>query len=211
MMDEFTESKATDYNKIVKEIFFPIFPLLADDFLQKSRIEEGICLDIGSGNGYLGLALAEKSALKVTLIDIDPEIMELAEKNIRERQLSDRIKTLLANVVELPLQDNYAQLVVSRGSIFFWEDQTKGLNEVYRVLAPGGMAFIGGGFATPELMKAVGKKMKEKNLDWDSHIAGRIGPDAPKKFRDVLSRTNIPESRFEVSYDSVNLWIVIRK
>lgn len=204
------DSKA-DFNKRVKEVIFPVFTLLADDFLQQSGIKEGICLDIGTGNGYMGLALAEKSDLNVRLIDVNTEILEFAEENIKARQLSDRVETLLANVEALPFKDNYAKLIVSRGSVFFWEDQVKGFNEVYRVLALGGMAFIGGGFATRELMEEIGHKMKEIYPDWERHLAERIGPDAPDRFREVLSKTNIPEAKVEISYDSVNLWIIIKK
>ncbi len=204
------DSKA-DFNKTVKEIFFPVFPLLADDILQKSGIKEGICLDIGTGNGYMGLALAEKSTLNVRLIDVDSEILKFAGENIKARQLSDRVATLQANVEALPLPDNYAKLIVSRGSVFFWEDQVKGFNEIYRVLAPGGMTFIGGGFATRELMDEIGHKMKDIHSDWEGHLAGKIGPDAPDRFRKILSKTNIPEAKVEISYNTVNLWIIMKK
>ncbi len=199
------------FNEIVKKIIYPVFPLLADDFLQKSGITEGVCLDIGTGNGYLGLALAEKSNLQVRLVDLDPEMLGFAQENINERQLTDRVDTVLGNVEALPFPDDYAQLIVSRGSVFFWENQVEGFNEVYRVLGTGGIAFIGGGFATPELMKEVASKMKENNPDWEKHIAERIGPDAPDRFRKVLRQTRIPEAKAEVSYDSVNLWTIIIK
>jgi ubiquinone/menaquinone biosynthesis C-methylase UbiE len=120
------DSKA-DFNKRVKEVIFPVFPLLADDFLQQSGIKEGICLDIGTGNGYMGLALAEKSDLNVRLIDVNTEILEFAEENIKARQLSDRVETLLANVEALPFRDNYAKLIVSRGSVFFLGGSGQGI------------------------------------------------------------------------------------
>ena len=199
------------FNESVKKVIYPVLPLLAEGFLQKSGITKGVCLDIGTGNGNLGLALAGKSDLQVRLVDIDSEMLEFAQKNIEERQLADRVDTVIADVDALPFQDNYAQLIVSRGSVFFWEDQAEGLNEIYRVLAPGGMSFIGGGFATPELLQEVINKMKEKEPDWGTHIAERIGPGAPDRFREILSKTKIPASKSEVSHDSANLWVVIKK
>jgi len=195
----------------VKNIIYPVFPLLSDLFLQKSCTTKGVCLDIGTGNGYLGLALAEKSDLLVRLVDVDPEMLEFANENIKERQLTDRVDTVLANVEALPFPNNYADLIVSRGSVFFWENQVGAFNEVYRVLAPGGMTFIGGGFVTPELMKEIGCKMKKNDPDWERHLAERIGPDAPERFREVLHKTDIPVSKVEISYDYANLWIIIRK
>lgn len=206
-----TKSKAADFNKSVQEIIYPVFPLLADYFLQYSGIKKGVCLDIGTGNGSLGIALAEKSDLQVLLIDLNTKILAFAEKNIEERGFSDRVSTLLANVELLPFQDNYAQLIVSRGSIFFWKDQVAGLNEIYRTLAPGGITFIGGGFVTRKLMKKIGEKMKKKVPAWEQHIAERIGPAAPERFQAVLNKTKIPESKVKISYDSANLWIIIKK
>ncbi len=200
-----------DFDKIVREIMFPVFPLLADTFLQKSGIAEGVCLDIGTGNGYLGLALAGKSNLRVHLVDVDPGMLKYAEENIRERRLSGRVDTVRADVEALPFPDNYARLIVSRGSVFFWENQVEGFNEIYRVLAPGGMTFIGGGFATAELMAEVGAKMKAKNPGWEKHLEKNIGPDAPGRFRQILRECRIPEPEVEVSYDAVNLWVMMRK
>ena len=46
----------------------------------------------------------------------------------------------------MPFADKSFELVVSRGSFPFWEDKVGGFREVYRVLKPGGIGFIGGGF-----------------------------------------------------------------
>lgn len=210
-LDNKADFDKADFNKRVKEVLSPVYPLLADYFLQQSGVREGICLDVGTGNGYMGLALAEKSDLTVRLIDVDPEMLGFAEENIKARQLSDRVETLRANVEALPFRDNYAQLIVSRGSVFFWEDQVKGFNEVYRVLAPDGMAFIGGGFATRELMEDIGRQMKDIYPGWEGHLAEKIGPAAPDRFREILRKTDIPAANVEIMYDIVNLWIVIKK
>ena len=53
---------------------------------------------------------------------------------------------MAADVHALPFRDNSFDLVISRGSIFFWRDQSTALREIVRVLKPGGYAFIGGGY-----------------------------------------------------------------
>jgi ubiquinone/menaquinone biosynthesis C-methylase UbiE len=50
-----------------------------------------------------------------------------------------------ADACALPFRENLADVVVSRGSFQFWPDLRKGLAEVYRVLKPGGVAYIGRG------------------------------------------------------------------
>jgi SAM-dependent methyltransferase len=59
----------------------------------------------------------------------------------------DRVSGVLGDAQDLPFRDEYADLVVSRGSIFFWPDQLAGVKEAYRILKPGGVAYIGGGFS----------------------------------------------------------------
>jgi SAM-dependent methyltransferase len=54
---------------------------------------------------------------------------------------------VFADAQALPFRDNYADVVVSRGSFPFWEDKRLGFAEVYRVLKPGGVAYIGRGFS----------------------------------------------------------------
>jgi ubiquinone/menaquinone biosynthesis C-methylase UbiE len=199
------------FDKMVREIMFPVYPLLAADFMQKSGITEGTCLDIGAGNGYLGLALAEKSNLRVHLVDPDPDILKLARVNIGERRLEGRVGTVVAGAGALPFPDNYARLIVSRGSVFFWENKVEDFNEIYRVLAPGGWTFIGGGFATPQLMADIVAKMKTKNPHFDKFVEKNIGPGAPERFHEVLRKSKVPESEAGVSYDSANLWVIMRK
>jgi len=53
----------------------------------------------------------------------------------------------LADAQYLPFRDNYADVIVSRGSFQFWDDKQKAFSEIYRVLKPGGIAYIGRGFS----------------------------------------------------------------
>jgi len=48
----------------------------------------------------------------------------------------------------MPLADASVDLVVSRGSIFFWRDPAAGVREAYRVLRRGGKAMLGGGLGS---------------------------------------------------------------
>ncbi|MFA7148725.1 MAG: class I SAM-dependent methyltransferase, partial [Syntrophomonadaceae bacterium] len=67
----------------------------------------------------------------------------------------------------LPLADNFADFIISRGSIWFWEDKAKGLAEIYRVLKIGGTALIGGGFGryVPDTMRARLSETRKNTLE----------------------------------------------
>ena len=48
----------------------------------------------------------------------------------------------VADVAALPFADNSVDLVVSTLSLHHWDDPAAGLNEIVRVLGPGGQAWI---------------------------------------------------------------------
>ncbi|MDD3306335.1 MAG: class I SAM-dependent methyltransferase [Acetobacterium sp.] len=202
-------SKAENFDRMVQEVFAPVFPVIARDFLKKSGITAGTCLDIGCGTGYMGLAMAEASDLEVTMLDCDPEMLGIAQLNCRQRQLDNQVKLLEADVHEIPFEDESVQLVVSRGSVFFWQDQAKAFREIYRVLAPGGTAFVGGGFGTPELKAQIDAEMLKRNPNWLDDLQQRIGPQAPIAFHEILTKSDIP--RFEIDYTQIGIWVIIQK
>ncbi len=202
-------SKAEEFDQLVRDVFAPVYPVIAEQFLTRSEITGGVCLDLGCGSGYLGMALAGQSDLSVFLIDNDPEMLAIAQQNVNERQLGKKATVMLADVHKIPFASGTIQLVVSRGSVFFWQDQLQAFQEIYRVMAPGGMAFIGGGFGTPELKKRIDQEMLQRNPDWSEHLRKNIGPDAPEKFRSVMAETGIAD--FQIDHGPAGMWIIMKK
>jgi ubiquinone/menaquinone biosynthesis C-methylase UbiE len=142
--------------------FSYIYPILAAQILDDYGIRNGKCLDIGAGPGLLGIEIARQSELKVTSLDISSEMGEIARGLARERGVQERVKILNADVHAIPLEDNYFDLIVSRGSFIFWSDKVQAFREIYRVLKPGGVAYVGGGDGKkwPREIKDILKKLK---------------------------------------------------
>ena len=124
------------------------FVTVAEDVLEYCRPPDGLWVDLGSGSGGLGRALAEKSRSTVLLIDPAAERLSEGLEQARGAGIGSRVMVLGARAENIPLRETSVELVVSRGSIFFWEDPPAGLREVYRVLRRGGRAMIGGGFGS---------------------------------------------------------------
>ncbi|MCP2604899.1 class I SAM-dependent methyltransferase [Candidatus Aminicenantes bacterium AH-873-B07] len=139
------ENKAEAFDKIARTLFKNVYPYLAKQIKQDYSINEGICVDVGAGPAYLSIELAKITDLKIYALDIDPDAIKIAKKNIKKVGLTGRIKAVLGDVHKMPFPDNFADLVVSRGSFIFWKDKVKAFKEIYRILKPGGIAFIGGG------------------------------------------------------------------
>lgn len=203
------ENKTVGFDKIAREIFAPVYPVIAQQIKEKTGIIQGKCLDIGSAGGYLGLALAKITNLGIYLFDKSTDMLKIAEKNIKQSDLGSRVKTLHGDVQDMPLDDQSIDLVISRGSVFFWEDPVKAFQEIFRVLTPGGTTYIGGGFGTPELLEEIKIKMQKVDGDWEKGRQTRIKEKNTEYYRKKLQLAGI--NNFEIENHEVGMWIMIRR
>lgn len=118
----------------------PGFPESFFDRLVHSRwIAAGErALDLGTGTGSLALGFAARG-LEVTGIDIAPELLEVARRAAVERELSAHF---VEGRAEAAGQDDAGFDLVSAGQCWWWFDADKTIEEVKRILAPGGRLLI---------------------------------------------------------------------
>ena len=204
----FDRDGAEHMNQIAKTVFAPVYPVIAKQIIERCRISRGRCLDVGSGPGSLGIALAQASDLTVTLLDSSVEMLALARENIREAGLSDRLSLLSGDVHNIPLPARSVDVAVSRGSIFFWEDLPRAFSEIHRVLAPGGKTYVGGGFGTAELRDAVLVAMTKENPDWKDFRDKNLGPENQKRVVGILADLGLPH---RVISDDSGFWVMMEK
>lgn len=197
-----------DFDWVARNVFAPVYPIVAEQIKDKTGVTAGLCLDLGCGGGYLGMALAGMTDLKVILLDRSEEMVRIARENVENAGLGDRIGTLSADVHHIPLWAGTVDLVASRGSVFFWEDKEAAFKEIRRVLAPGGRAYIGGGMGTPELMREIGKEMRAMNREFMQQRRG------DRKKSDEFYRMALRNAGFErytVRRDETGFWIEMGK
>ncbi|SMG43319.1 class I SAM-dependent methyltransferase [Dethiosulfovibrio salsuginis] len=123
----------------------PIYPLLIQQFADDYRLEQGIALDIGTGPGFLGTELAKITDMEIYFVDLSDKALLSARERFERSETDNKAAFVQADVRSLPFEDDFADFIMSRGSIWFWEEPEKGLAEIYRVLKPGGTAIVGGG------------------------------------------------------------------
>lgn len=198
--------KTAEFDQLARTVFAPVYPVVAGQILERSGLSEGLCLDLGCAGGYLGLAVAERSAFSVCLMDNDPAALKIARRNVKKRRLEERVQPVLGKACRIPLASGSVHLAVSRGSMFFWEKPAAAFQEIYRVLAPGGAAYIGGGFGSPRLKQKIDREMRARNPGWAEHLRKKIGPGASRKWRRILSESGIPA--FDIDHGPIGLWIV---
>jgi ubiquinone/menaquinone biosynthesis C-methylase UbiE len=105
--------------------------------------DHGQAVDLGCGAGQLVLELAQQApGLHVTGIDLSEKLLAFARQSAGQGGLEERVDFRLGNVEEIPFPDGLLDLVISTFSLHHWTDPVKVLNEVDRVLKPGGAFYI---------------------------------------------------------------------
>jgi SAM-dependent methyltransferase/accessory colonization factor AcfC len=195
--------------------FDPIYRNIARQVIDDYPIAEGRALDIGCGPGQMALMLMEMTNLDVTGVDIEPEVVEIGRRHAEEAGLADRCHFVCADAHSLPFPDDYADLIVSRGTLPFLRDKVLALREVHRVLKPGGVAFLGGGmgrYTSEEMAKKLYPKgvSPETALGWGPGQTREdsIFPFPVRNFAALVTEAGI---RDYTVIDEGGRWVEIRK
>jgi SAM-dependent methyltransferase len=213
--EKYTEQDALRMIKASQGTLAPVYAPLAEQIVAdfNLRNKEGIGIDLGSGPGTLILELCKRTTrLHWINADINPHFFPHFYKQAQQQGFGYRVSAVFADAGALPFRDNYADIIVSRGSFPFWQDKTRAFSEIYRVLKPGAVAYIGRGFsrnlpvATAGNIRAKqGKKMK---YDVDK---------AAEQLREIMKELKIQEWRIHRPHppgsDNINygLWIEFHK
>jgi SAM-dependent methyltransferase len=189
-------NKADEFDEIARNVFAPIYPVLAQQIIAKTKIKTGSCLDLGSGGGLLGLAVADLTKLAVTLYDISAEAVAIAKRRIKDRDLEQRATAVVGDVHRMPFADASFDLIISRGSLWFWEDHPAAFQEIFRVLAPGGRAYLGGGFGTEELHRQIVATMcAREGGDWEQRVRSYRKDHTPESIARTMAEVGIRDCR----------------
>jgi ubiquinone/menaquinone biosynthesis C-methylase UbiE len=199
---------ARRYNEqTMKGLFRKIYPVIARQMLARTGITSGLCIDLGGGPGMLGVRLAQASVLEVVIVDPSEECIALVRANIAEHGVADRVTARPGRAEVLPFPDACVDLVASRGSIYFWQDQRQGLREILRVLRPGGWAMVGGGFGNRALREEI-LAAKADDPDWQRQRSERGQRFPPEHFRALIAELGIAG---EVESGDEGTWILFCK
>jgi arsenite methyltransferase len=122
-------------------------------------INEGdVVVDVGSGSGFDSLIASRLVGPRgrVVGIDMTQEMLEKARAGADEMGASNvEFRPGLAD--ELPLPDQFADVIISNGVLNLTPDKQKTLTDWARILKPGGRIFIG------DIL--VAKKLSQEALD----------------------------------------------
>jgi SAM-dependent methyltransferase len=102
------------------------------------------CLDAGCGSGRYTLAMVKCGARRAIGVDLSARaIADARARADRLQEFGSKVEFVQGSVIDLP--GNWSQrfdFVCSNGVVHHTPDPVKGIDEIFRVLKPGGRAFI---------------------------------------------------------------------
>ena len=143
--EKYTKKDALGMLKASQTILRPVYGPLAEQIVTEFELDKktGIGIDVGSGPGTLIIELCKRTQLHWVNADINPHFFPYFYKEAGKNDFGHRVSAIFADAHALPFRDNYADFIVSRGSFPFWQDKKKAFSEIYRILKPGAIAYIG--------------------------------------------------------------------
>jgi ubiquinone/menaquinone biosynthesis C-methylase UbiE len=100
----------------------------------------GRVLEIAPGPGYLSVALAKLGPFKITGLDISQSFVQMASQHAKREGVVARF--IHGSASDIPLEDGLFDLIVCRAAFKNFSEPLRALNEMHRVLKPGGRAII---------------------------------------------------------------------
>jgi cyclopropane fatty-acyl-phospholipid synthase-like methyltransferase len=113
-------------------------PAKVDELVAGLELRGKDVLDIGSGLGGPACHLAAAHGARLTGIDIEPQLVDIANRRARDQGLASRARFVLVEPGPLPFEDRSFDLVLSSGALTQIADKAGLLAEALRVLRPGG-------------------------------------------------------------------------
>ena len=203
------DQQGMSYDRIAEEIFAPIYPRIARDLLGATGVRGGRMVDIGCGGGHLGFAVMEQAPFEGLFLDICGEALTSARARAEARGLLERCTFRTGDVQRMDLPDGCADLVISRGSMIFWEDQEAAFREIYRILAPGGCTYVGTGLGSTELREQIRAKMRSADPCWPRRLRENSLALSTPAYRALFQSLGWDFTILE--NESQGRWIILRK
>ncbi|NQV93136.1 class I SAM-dependent methyltransferase [Candidatus Kaiserbacteria bacterium] len=127
---------------------------IKNDWVNKERAAEGLyndfvkrvgspvnkkVLEIGFGNGLQVVVFAKNGAL-MSGVEVESVLYTIASENISERKLTSDLRLYDGTI--MPFENDYFDYIYTTSVFEHVSDLTTMLNEIYRVLKPGGKVYI---------------------------------------------------------------------
>ena len=102
-----------------------------------------LILDLAAGTGEVTIALARENPDSVVVAaDLSPQMLYQTLYKALRRGYAERVKIAEADALSLPFEDDHFDALTCAFGVRNFENLPRGLDEMFRVLAPGGICAI---------------------------------------------------------------------
>ena len=108
-------------------------------------------------------------------------MVQAARVRFRRAIAAGRIEVSSASVARIPVDDASFDRALAINTVYFWEDPLRGLEEIARVLMPGGMLVLG-----------IGDKRTMQRMPWVQHGFRTF---EPRELEDLLRAAGFHDIR----------------
>jgi ubiquinone/menaquinone biosynthesis C-methylase UbiE len=156
-------------------------------------------LEVAPGPGYFAIELAKLGDYHITGLDISKTFVEIARHNSESAGV--RVEFRQGSASEMPLDADRFDFVFCRAAFKNFSQPLQALQEIYRVLKPGGRALIVD-LRRGAPMKAINQEISRMRLGWFNALLTRL------TFRFVLLRRAYTQQEFEALVAQTKLRLV---
>ena len=171
-------------------------------------------LEVAPGPGYLAIELARLGNYRVVGLDISRSFVEMARRNAQDAGVAVTFEQ--GNASSMPFGPDSFDFIVCRAAFKNFSEPVQALNEMHRVLRPGGKALI---FdlrpdASPE---AINAEVQSMGLGWFNSLLTKLTfkymllktAYSREQFRQMASQT--PFKSCEITEDGIGLAVTPTK
>ncbi len=108
--------------------------------MRNTQIRYAKVLEVAPGPGYFAIELAKLGVYQIVGLDISKTFVKIAQCN--GARAGARAEFRLGNASDMPLESNQFDFLFCRATFKNFSEPVRALQEMYRVLKPGGRALI---------------------------------------------------------------------
>ncbi len=176
-----------------------------------SLFEGGKLLEIGPGPAYVSIEIAKRlPKVEIIGLEISDTMIEIAKKNAKEHEVSEKITLKKGDASKMPLEDSEFDFVITSGSLHHWKKPTQVVDEIYRVLRPGCRALVSDLMkdAPKEKVDDFANKIDSKLMRWGLKHSFKESYTA-RQIEQMIKSTHFRE--IEITEEEISMGIILRK
>jgi ubiquinone/menaquinone biosynthesis C-methylase UbiE len=194
---------------IKRKLPFSSYWAVAQDIIHRTGVREGSCLEINGDHCYFGIAMSQLTQMQIYLMEKSESVIEHITFHLKQNNMTNQIQLIKGDPLQIPIADHKIELVVYRKSIFSWRSPSKTFQEIYRILAPGGAAYLGDDSWNGQKWNRIENKLKDYGFILSEQLNGDVWRQRMENIRKEIIQAGI--SSFEMNCNGEGLRIIIHR